>query len=167
MLMTPQQFVGLAVRLFAIWLALSSLQMFGVGSGVENQPGLEPSNIPYALGAVIVLVSVTLWFFPMVVAHKLIPKTKFDNALRLPGEDIVVVSCIIFALWLFVVKVLPGVAYYISLLAIMVKNQQHFSDYEQFHFLRLGPLAIYIVVATLLAMKPHKISAFLLTDREG
>ena len=37
--MTPRQIVGLAVRLFAIWLLLAALQMVGNGIGVNNQAG--------------------------------------------------------------------------------------------------------------------------------
>lgn len=164
--MTPQQLVGLAVRLFAIWLAITSLQVVGFGTGLNNQPGVEATNVPFLLAAALmVLVAALLWFFPMVVAHKLIPRTKFENVLQVPAREAVVVACIVFALWLFLARVLPSLAYYASLVAFMVHNKELMSDSEQFHFVRLAPIAIEFAVVLILAFKARQISAFLLADR--
>lgn len=163
--MTPQQLVGLAVRLFSIWLAITSLQIFGFGTGLNNQPGIEGTNMPFILAAFIVLVAALLWFFPMVVAHRLIPRTKFENVIQVPAREAVVVACIVFALWLFLARVLPSLAYYASLVAVMVHNKELMSDSEQFHFVRLAPIAIEFAVALILAFKARQISAFLLADR--
>jgi hypothetical protein len=162
--MTPQQLVGLAVRLFSIWLLLLALQVIGNGEAMNSQPGLGPTNVHYFISGVTVLLAIILWFFPMFVAHKLVPNTKFENVLRIPAHEAVVVACIIFALWLFLVKVLPGLAFYIPLLVVMVRDNQSIRNYDQFNFMQLAPIAIHFAVAMILALKAYTISKFLLAS---
>lgn len=163
--MTPQQIVGLAVRFFSIWLVVLALQILGYGNGLNSQPGIEETQVHYLLSAVVFLLAILLWFFPMFVAHKLIPKTQFDNVLRLPVHETVVVACIIFAMWLFLAKVLPALAFYIPLFVVMVHDKQPIANSEEFHFMRLVPIAIELVVAFVLMFKASAISKFLVTPK--
>ncbi len=160
--MTPQQIVGLAVRLFSIWLLFLALQVIGYGNEMNRQPGLGPTNIHYLISGLTILLAIFLWFFPMFVAHKLVPKTKFDNVLRVPAHEAVTVACIIFAIGIFLFKVLPAVAFYIPLLVVMVRDNQTIANYEEFHFMRVAPIVIQLAVAMLLAFKAHTVSRFLL-----
>jgi hypothetical protein len=105
--MTPQQIVGLFVRIFAVWLAVSGIQIIGYGVALDAQPGMERSVAPYAMAIVIFVLAVALWFFPMVVAHKLVPRTHFDNVLRIPAHETAVIACLVLGLWIFVARALP------------------------------------------------------------
>lgn len=164
--MTPQQIVGLAVRLFSIYLLFLALQVIGYGNEVNRQPGLGPTNVHYLISGIVILLGAFLWFFPMFVAHKLVPKTKFDNVLRIPAHEAVTVACIIFAMGLFLFKVLPALAFYIPLLVVMVRDNQTIANYEEFHLMRVAPIAIHLAVSMLLAFKAHTVSRFfLLRDR--
>ena len=163
--MTPQQIVGLAIRLFSIWLVILALQIFGYGNELNNQPGVGLTNAHYWLSGGAFLLAVLLWFFPMFVAHKIIPQTQFDNVLRVPAQEAVVVACVIFALWLFLAKVLPALAFYIPLFVVMAHDKLPISNSREFHVTRLAPIAIEFVVAMLLAFKAHAISKFLLTPK--
>src|SRR5690242_12145211 len=78
--MTPQQIVGAAVRLFAIWLVMVAIQ----AAGTSAQPGTQSTIAPYVFSALFLVVAIFLWLFPLVVAHRLVPRTKFDNELHVP-----------------------------------------------------------------------------------
>ena len=162
--MTPQQIVGLSVRLFSIWLFIYTFQIYGYIYSLNNQPGGEPISILYQCLIVgfFVVISVLLWFFPMRVAHKLIPKTHHHNTLSMPAQEAIHVACVIFALWLFLVKLLPAAAYYIPLLIFISREHQSTLDYEQFHFLKIAPFVIQFIVAMILTFKSRSISKFLL-----
>jgi hypothetical protein len=140
--MTPQQIVGLSVRLFSIWLLIFALQITGYVSALNNQPGAEPMATQYWLVGFVVLLAILLWFFPMAVAHKLIPKTQYQDTLSLPSQETVHIACVIFALWLFLVKLLPAAAYYLPLLIFISQQHQSTLDYGQFHFIKIASFVI-------------------------
>ena len=163
--MTPQQIIGLAVRLFSIWLVILDFQIFSYGNTLNSQPGVEGTQVHYLLCAAVLLLALVLWFFPMVIAHKLIPRTQFDNVLRLPVQETVLVACIIFAMWIFLAKVLPALAFYIPLFLAMTYDKQPITNSEEFHFMRLLPIAIQFAVAFVLMFKARAISKFLVTAK--
>jgi hypothetical protein len=158
--MTPQQIVGLAARLLAIWLAFSALQMIGNGMAVNNQQGLEPTAAFFVWAGIMFLLAALLWFFPMVVAHKFIPRTKFQDVVHVPASQVVMIACVILGLWLFTVRVLPGFAYYLSLAITMISNNQGLVASGQFTIVGLGTVAIEFTVAVVLCFKAHTIARF-------
>lgn len=82
--MTPQQLIGIGVRLFAIWLAMTSLFYLLALPGQLARADLDDSQfISYAIGAGYLIATVVLWCFPMSIAHKLLPRTKYDNTLSM------------------------------------------------------------------------------------
>ena len=163
--MTPQQLVGLAVRLLAIWLIFSALQMIGNGTAVNNQPGLEPTATFYVWAGIMFFLAVLLWFFPMVVAHRLIPRTRYENILQVPASQAAMLACVILGLWLFTVHVLPGLAYYLSLVIAMRANNQSLAASDEFTIVRLGTVAIELAGAAVLCFKAHTIARFFTIER--
>lgn len=163
--MTPQQFVGLSVRLLAIWLVFGALQMIGNGTAVNNQPGLEPTAAFFVWAGFMFLLAALLWFFPMVVAHGLIPRTKYENALLVPASQAAMIACVILGLWLFTVRVLPGLAYYLSLVIAMRANNQSLTASDEFTIVRLGTVAIEFAIAAVLCFKAHAIARFFTIER--
>ena len=163
--MTPQQIVGLAVRLFSVWLVVLALQIVGYGNGINAQPGINPIQVHILIAAATIFLAIILWMFPMVIAHKLIPKTYHENVLSVPEKEVVAIACIVFGLWLFLAKVLPQLAYYISLFLLIIYNKDPAFDSEEFHFLRLTPIAIEFFVATFLILKARIISNYFLISR--
>src|SRR6266540_5724837 len=121
--MTPQQVVGLFVRLLAVWLAVSGVQVIGIGLALDAQKTQEHTLVPYVISAVLFVVALALWFFPMVVAHKLVPRTHFDNVLRIPAEEVAVVACVVLGLWVLVARALPPLTQYFSVVAVSLKNK--------------------------------------------
>jgi hypothetical protein len=99
--MSPQQIVGMSVRLFAIWLALTGLPyVWAIPAALERQH-VDGRLVPEFIGLVLLLVALLLWLFPMVVAHKLVPRTTFNNVLRAPALDAARVGCFVVGLWYF------------------------------------------------------------------
>jgi Na+/proline symporter len=102
--MTPQQLVGIAVRLFATWLALTSVAYFvSIPKALASAPPLgNDANIAvaYAIGGLYVAGALILWFFPMVVAHKLLPRTQHENRLSFRAYELARVGCSLVGLWL-------------------------------------------------------------------
>jgi len=158
--MTSQQIVGLAARLLAIWLAFSALQIIGNGIALNNQQGLEPTAAFFVWAGIMFLLTALLWFFPMVIAHKFIPRTKFEDTLHIPASQAVMIACVIFGLWLFTVRVLPRLAYYLSMAAMMIAHNQRLAISDQFNIVGLGTVAIEFAVAAVLCFKAHTIARF-------
>ncbi|MDR2876303.1 MAG: hypothetical protein LBV44_10325 [Methylobacillus sp.] len=165
--MTPQQIVGLAVRLVSVLLALWSLQMLLNGIEAIKRYNIESSYwmVLFVTVFIGIVAAILLWFFPMRVAHKLIPRTRYDNVLQVPANTVVPIACIVLSLWLIVNNIVPMIGQYLSVLLPVVlfdTTQWTGLDIKKFSLQKLVPLALYIVTAFVLATKSHKISAFLL-----
>lgn len=127
--MTPQQFVGIGVRLFALWLGLTSVGYFTsvpamlaanpVGSG-------DAVTLAYAMGIGCVLVGLLLWFAPMLVAHKLLPRTQHDNRLSFQAHELARVGCSLLGLWLLA-RALPSLMWFLFRSFLMVDAGSSFS----------------------------------------
>jgi len=159
--MTPQQIVGVAVRLFAIWLVVTAIQAAGTGLGTSAQPGTQTTIAPYVFSALFLVVAILLWLFPLVVAHRLVPRTKFDNLLHVPAQEALVVACVILGLWVLVVRAVPAIAYYVTVAIYWSRNGQSVSSLDpSLHFgFVLG--LVQLVMALFLVFKARGISAFL------
>lgn len=122
--MTPQQFVGLGARLFAIWMFLTALQTVSVGREVSAQGVENGAMLSYAVAMLYFVCAVLIWVFPMAIAHKLVPRTKFDDRLCMPGQQAAVVACVVVGLLVIAFKALGPLAWYLALVSIWVANGQ-------------------------------------------
>jgi hypothetical protein len=103
--MTPQQFVGLGVRLFAIWIASENVGfLFSISSSLKAMNQSDKALYAYMMGGWWLLLAILLWFFPMWIAHKLIPRTRFENMLDLHTLEVARVGCGLLGLWLLIVQ---------------------------------------------------------------
>ncbi len=114
--MTPQQTVGLGVRLFAIWLAIGSIKYFSSvpAAIVSLQQASEKLIESFAVATTYLVVAGLLWFFPMVVAHKLIPRSIFDDKLSIESVGIARVGCCLIGLW-FLATNIQSLVWYLFL----------------------------------------------------
>jgi hypothetical protein len=95
---TPQQIVALAVRLFAIWMAIQVLRMvpwffepaaFQASSRVWN-------TFVVALSAVIVLI---LWLSPRIIAGKRVTSSAGQSQAPMSADTWLIVGCMLIGLW--------------------------------------------------------------------
>lgn len=124
--MTPQQLVGTAVRLFAIWLALSSIAYCNaIPAALEANASAQYGS--YFVAALYLLVAALLWFFPMVVAHRIIPRTAHDNRLAVQGHALARVGIALLGLWL-AAQALPSVVWVLYRSALLAEVNSSFAS---------------------------------------
>lgn len=98
--MTNAQIVALGVRLFSIWVVL---YLFGHTPGlwtfIEHGKSGSGAGFVVTVSAVLVFAAVGLWFFPLAVARKLLPKATLDQPTPLPVEDVQRAGFCLLGLW--------------------------------------------------------------------
>jgi hypothetical protein len=160
--MTPQQVVGLAARLFSIWVAITAFQAVAIAEALKSSGGRGPAWVPYFIAAIYLIGALFLWFFPMFTAHKLIPRTKFEEKLRLPAEQVVVVACVVLGLMVIVLRALPPLSAYISLAVFWVGSGLTLSTLEASRHLDGLVGAVELLAGVVLITKAHAISGRLM-----
>lgn len=100
--MTPQQVVGMGVRLFAIFLALTALQYASTVPVALARSGWESGAPAYMVAIGYATAALALWHFPMVVAHKLVPRTHDQCGFSPQLYDLARVGCALLGLWLLI-----------------------------------------------------------------
>ncbi|MCL2161709.1 MAG: hypothetical protein FWH56_07495 [Betaproteobacteria bacterium] len=123
--MTPQQFVGLGIRLFSVWLVLSSIRYLSSVPQEMVQMG-ETAGRAYFVGGAYLLAAAFLWFFPMAIAHRLIPRTSFPERMTVPAFSAARVGCALIGLWLFARSITGLTWYFFS--ALVIPTQGSFLD---------------------------------------
>jgi hypothetical protein len=109
--MTPRQLVGLFIRLFAIWLAISAIQMIGTGMALRDSVGIGAGadHVAYAVSVILFITALIVWCFPLLIAGKLIPASSPDGApTSISAVETATVACIVLGLWTLVGRVLPA-----------------------------------------------------------
>jgi len=165
--MTPQQLLGIAVRLFALWLGLSCIQYWVVlPTSLRTMEGTGGATLfVYIVGAIYAVAALLLWFFPMLVAHRLLPRTRHDNLLSAQGHELARVGCALLGLWLFA-HVLPELARYGLYAMLSVPGGSLFSRLEFDRKLEFGVTFFNLVLALALIVKANGF-AILITGRSA
>jgi len=153
--MTPQQLIGIAVRLFAAWLVMSSVAyLVAIPSQLSLMQGMPSSSvaISYALAALYLLGAVILWFFPMIVAHRLLPRTQHENHLEFQAEELARVGCALFGLWVFA-KALPTLAWFFFRAFLVVGSSSSFSALDAQGRLDIAVAAFQVALGAVIIWK--------------
>ena len=149
--MTPQQLVGLGIRLFALWLALTS-----IGSLSAIWSALLPEGAPKGLGIGIGIAylvgAAVLWFLPMAVAHRLLPRTSHTNAISAGGFEIARAGACLLGLWLLV-KTLPTAAWYVFRMAAVTSAGPAIDAFNSDAKVDMAVIVFQLVLAALLIAK--------------
>ena len=160
--MTPQQIVGLAVRLFAIWLGVWVIQMLGIAYAVRDGSNAGMNELYLMFAALFSVVAVVMWMFPMALAHRLVPRTHHDNRLSLNGQQVIVVACVTVGLAVIGLKALePTITYAISA-AHFVRNGYQLSDLAaDAHLGGIAALA-QLAIGVMMVMQARRLAVFIL-----
>jgi len=111
--MTPQQIVALCIRIASIYFAISSLHyLVAVPISMASANLSEQLHVSYLTGGIFLLVATVLWFFPMAIAHQILPRSRFDNLLNLQALEAARVGCSLIGLW-FAVSTLPKFVWFL------------------------------------------------------
>ena len=103
--MTPQHFVAVGIRLFAIWLAIRSARFFTSVPVLLDSMDRDDRLLQFLLyGVVHLVIAVCLWTFPMTVARKILPSASSAVAVNFSAKELARVGCALLGLWLLVNK---------------------------------------------------------------
>lgn len=121
--MTPHQIVALGIRLFSLYLGIHSLRYLVELPASMATNNLAPQiHISYITGGAFLALAVVLWFFPMFIAHRILPNGPSERTLNLQAFDAARVGCSLIGLW-FTVYVLPALSWLIFSHAVNSGNQ--------------------------------------------
>lgn len=160
--MTPQQAVGLASRLFAVWLALASFQSWLVARAVQNKGIVDAAWLAYSVPAIYWLAAVVLWFYPLSIAHRLVPRTRFEDRITLPVRQVVLVACIVLGLCVVLVRALPLLAGYLSWAILWIGAGYQLSAAEVHRHLDLLEGAMQLAVGLVFVLKAQAVTEHVL-----
>jgi hypothetical protein len=112
--MTNAQVVALGVRLFSIWLALYLIRHAPAlwSANMEQFPESPAAGTVIAVSIVLIAVTIALWFFPLAVARKLIPKATLDQPTPLPIDQLHAAGFCLLGLWVLT-EAIPRLVYVI------------------------------------------------------
>ncbi len=114
--MTPHQTLAVAVRLFAIWLAVYTMRtlpvMYMEGAGAGNA---VYNFVSVGLAILMVLLVLFLWFFPKSVARNLLATETVSTRESSSPDTWLAVGCALLGLWLLV-PAITGCIYNLSVL---------------------------------------------------
>jgi hypothetical protein len=123
--MTPQQAVGLGIRLFAIWLALQTLQHLIFVPAQMTRAGVEGIAPAIMIAIGYFAAALALWFYPMVVAHAIVPRTRYAEPMKPQLTDLARVGCALLGIWLLA-RTLPALARFLYGTFLMVGSGSAF-----------------------------------------
>lgn len=160
--MTSQQYVGLFVRLFAIWLFFVAAQTIGMGVALDSY---GHSIAPYIIAGLESLAAVTLWCFPMFVADKLMKGTNRESRSSVSAIEVATVACIVLGLWLCVARVFPSLTRYISVVLVLFHEDVPLREMDTKSVALMVESLLEFLAALVLIFKARAIAAFLLVTR--
>jgi hypothetical protein len=136
--MTPHQVIAVAVRLFAIWLAIYVLRQ-GPLSYHQVSTFADSGAVITTIvsGAVAALVVLFLWFFPRTVARNLLDVKSTGPAEPASVDTWFAVGCALIGLWL-IVPALSSVIYNLSVLYLAQRDSQIDTTNLRYDFVYFG-----------------------------
>lgn len=163
--MTPQQIVGLSVRIFAIWLVISSFHYTSIipYNFFSNEMNKE-TLVSSVIGIAYLIAAVVIWFFPMAVANKLIPKTHFENRFNTRPDEVASVAISILGLWK-ITNIVPALISYLFQAYLNAGERSLFSTLDSFGKTDIFFMIFELLIALVLLINTHKIALMLTSKR--
>jgi hypothetical protein len=122
--MSREDIIAVATRLFAVFLALASIRYASQAVAFLDGEHLRRTVWFLAETLLPLIVALPLWFFPLTVAHKLLPVMRGDKkAISSETTPLIEVGCTLLGLWLLAAAISDVV--YWSLFLFIVSHQSH------------------------------------------
>jgi hypothetical protein len=158
--MTPQQMIAVGIRLAALWMLLNSIRfLLSIPAMLtfNNFPeGVSPS---YAVGIAYLVFAGVLWFFPMWLAHKIAPRTQFDNHVNLQGLEVARVGSALIGLWFFFVA-MPDMTWFLFRAFLVSGSEPTFQSLSSDAKLDVAVSFVEIVFALILIFRSGDFTRF-------
>lgn len=129
--MTYYQIFATGLRVLALWLGLTTVSYL-VALPITTDPHLKPDMemlVTYLAPGSLLAVAVLLWLFPQAVASKLIPRTRYDNQLKLNLHEVARACAALVGLWIFT-RALPHVLWYVTFFSFNTGDTSAFSTLD-------------------------------------
>lgn len=111
--MSAHQTLAVATRLFAIWLFLYAVGNVMEGYFAADKYGNPSALWPIFLGAgVVVLLCSLLWFFPLFVARKILPRGDHPTTAAPTFDSWFGVGCALIGIWVLI-RAVPALISYV------------------------------------------------------
>ena len=158
--MTPQQIVAVGIRFFAIYVAFQSLQyLIYIPAGIANTNLASQSYVSYAFGVFGLIAAIVFWGFPLFIANRIVPRTRYENYLNLQAFDAVRAGGSLIGLWLFATS-MPSILWFLfSAAANSSGNQSIFGALDTESKIKVAFYSVHLVLAYVLIFKAHIFAA--------
>jgi hypothetical protein len=164
---TPQQWIGVGVRLFAIWLVVEAAgRLFTAGAALAGDRLTSHPEVLFthytslAIGAPELVAAAALWLFPLAVAGSLLPRTRHHDALQVPARTAAAVGCALIGLWVLA-DLLPQGAYWI-VYALLYLQQPLSFRHDPTTMLQVASSLVQLGVALVLILRAPLIAGWML-----
>jgi hypothetical protein len=165
--MTPQQIVGLGVRIFAIWLVVSSFRYISLipYNLLINEMDKE-AIVSSMIGVGYLMVALLTWFFPMTISNKIIPKTDFENRFNTRPDEVACVAVSILGLWK-TIDTIPALTSYLFQANLNAGTKSLFASLDTTGKSDVIFMLIELVIALILLIRARKIGMFLFSIKQN
>ena len=123
--MTKEQIVALAVKLFAVFLFIYSFRMVSFIVPINYIEDISASAWVIAGSLVVIFICIVLllWFFPLLIARKLMPSDEIKEGEAIASiKDLDVIAFSILGLWLLATAV-PDMIYWILTWSVILSKE--------------------------------------------
>ncbi|HTV86618.1 MAG TPA: hypothetical protein VME63_14555 [Dyella sp.] len=130
--MTPKHFVAVCLRLFALWLIISGLQLFFIATALKTfntELGSSPIWMFAVIWSVILLIAFILWIFSAPLATGLLSGVPRPQASSLSLGDIIVAGCVLLGLWWLKEALIPFLNLWFKAVALSSDGQSVFASF--------------------------------------
>ena len=157
--MTPQQLIGIVIRMCSITMALFSIPyLSGIPTLLRSQ-GLDQSE-SVIIGVTYFIAALLAWFFPMLIAHKLVPKTTFENRFNTRPDEVATVGVALLGLWK-VVDAAPDLVSYLFQTSLRAGSGSIFEALGAQGKADVSFILIELIIALIFLFKAHPIAKFI------
>ena len=159
--MTPQQLIGTVIRLGAITLALLSIPYLSGMPTVLRSHGMDDSaSMAVIIGVVYLTAALLAWFFPMLISHKLVPKTTFENRFNTRPDEVATVGVALLGLWK-VVDAAPDLVSYLFQTSLRAGSNSIFDTLGAEGKADVFFILVELIIAAVFLFKAHSIAKFI------
>lgn len=159
--MTPQQLVGIAIRMFSITLAFFSLPyLSGLPTALRSHGMDDSASVSLVIGFIYLTVALLSWFFPMLISHKLVPKTNFENRFNTRPDEVATVGIALLGVWK-VVDAAPDLVSYLFQTSLKAGSRSIFDALGAEGKADVSFILIELFIALIFLFRAHPIGKFI------
>ncbi|OAM52815.1 hypothetical protein A7981_05080 [Methylovorus sp. MM2] len=120
----------------------------------------DKASASLVIGTIYLSVAVLSWFFPMVISHKLVPKTTFENRLNTRPDEVATVGIAMLGLWK-VVDAAPDLVSYLFQTSLKAGSASILDTLGAEGKADVSFILIELIIALAFLFRAHSIAKFI------